>query len=425
MYAAVEGLPALGKSEVLALLRLYFPNLLVLPELVREVVEREGLDPWRDRGKLTEALLAALPRRQAQIRAALEQGRMVLEDSHLGVHAAYCAALDDQGFLEAFARLEPDLLWPALFVRFDAPLEVSLARQEARGDPRFFVPGEVLARMSGWLAAWHARRGDRVVTVPADRSPAEVLADVLHALELRYAPQPAPEVLPYLVLLGRPAAGKTELIQFLQGLPAAERARAYHLGALRVLDDFPILWEKFVEDDVWERLGRGRLHSRRCAENYAVADPLLWDFLLHRLGARIAAAPARPGETVVVEFSRGGPGAYAHALPLLPPPVWAEGAILYLSVSYEESLRRNRARYDRDRRDGLLTHAVPEEEMARTYREDDWEELAPKEAGYLTLGGHRVPYVRVRNEPEPKGLGDFARRFRPALEELFELWKNR
>ncbi|MGB9860984.1 MAG: hypothetical protein ACPLRP_01490 [Candidatus Bipolaricaulaceae bacterium] len=425
MYAAVEGLPALGKSEVLALLRLYFPDLLILPELVKEVAEREGLDLLRDRERLAQALWEAWPSRQALIRAALAEGRMVLEESHLGVHAAYSAALGDQSFLEAFSRREQEILWPDLFLRFEAPLEVSLLRQKARGDPRYTVPAEVLGRMSGWLSAWHARRGDRVEIIPVDRPPEEVVAATVKILGLRYTPHPIPEVIPYLVLLGRPASGKTELIQFLRALPSTERACAYHLGALRVLDDFPILWEKFVEDDLWELLGRGRLHSRRVKENYAVANPLLWDFLLHRLSERIRKEPARPGETVIVEFSRGGPEAYAHALALLPSAVLAGGAVLYLSVSYEESLRRNRNRYDRDRRDGLLTHSVPEEEMARTYGEDDWEKLAPKEAGYLTIRGYRVPYVTVRNEPEPKTFGDFSRRFSPAIGELFWLWRNR
>ncbi len=425
MYVCVEGPPAVGKSEVLALLRLYFPDLLVLPELVKEVAEREGLDLFRDRERLAQALWEALPPRQAGVRAALAEGHVVLEESHLGVHAAYAAALGDHRFLEAFSRREEEILWPEVFLRFEAPLEISLLRQKVRGDPRYMVSADVLSRMEGWLSAWHARRGDRVVTIPVDRSPDEVVASVIRALDLRYTAHPVPSVIPYLVLLGRPASGKTELIAFLQGLPLAERARAYHLGSLRVLDDFPLLWEKFVEDDVWELVGRGRLHSRRCAENYAVADPHLWDFLLHRLNARLAAEPARPGETVIVEFSRGGPNAYAHALSLLAPAVLREGAILYLSVSYEESLRRNRARYDRDRRDGLLTHSVPEEEMARTYRDDDWATLAPREAGYLTLAGERIPYVTVRNEPEPKTFGDFSRRFWPAFEELFALWKNR
>ncbi|MBC7099937.1 hypothetical protein H5T52_12690, partial [Candidatus Bipolaricaulota bacterium] len=188
---------------------------------------------------------------------------------------------------------------------------------------------------------------------------------------------------------------------------------------------FPFLWEKFREDDLWEELGCGRRYSRRVGENYAVSDDYLWDFLILRINEEIEKAPARSGETVIVEFSRGGAQAYRRALARLTPYALEGGAILYLHVSYQESLRRNRARYDRDRRDGILTHSVPEEEMARTYADDDWQALAPGEAGYLSLGSFRVPYVTVYNEPEPKSVADFSRRFRPALEELYQLWKNR
>lgn len=127
----------------------------------------------------------------------------------------------------------------------------------------------------------------------------------------------------------------------------------------------------------------------------------------------------------MVEFSRGGPEGYRRALSSFSPRVLRAGAILYLRVSHAESLRRNRARYDRERKDGILTHTVPEEEMERTYRMDDWQDLAPEEAGYLSIQGVRVPYVTVVNEPEPRSPADFSRRFRPALEELYSLWKNR
>lgn len=426
MYIAIEGFPALGKSEVLALLRLYFPEkLLVLPELVKEVAEEERLDLFRDRPRLNEAILKRLPERQALIHKALEEGKMVLEDSHLAVHAAYSAILGDAELCAAFQELEAQILWPDLFLRLEAPVEVSLLRQEARGDPRYTVPKEILLPMLAWLSAWHARRGDRVEVINADQAPWEVVAEVAKFLGLSYTGRPLQEVLPYLILLGRPAAGKSELIQFLQHLPLSERAQAYHLGFLRVIDDFPFLWEKFREDDLWEELGCGRRYSRRVGENYAVSDDYLWDFLILRINEEIEKAPARSGETVIVEFSRGGAQAYRRALARLTPYALEGGAILYLHVSYQESLRRNRARYDRDRRDGILTHSVPEEEMARTYADDDWQALAPGEAGYLSLGSFRVPYVTVYNEPEPKSVADFSRRFRPALEELYQLWKNR
>lgn len=195
----------------------------------------------------------------------------------------------------------------------------------------------------------------------------------------------------------------------------------HHPGA----DGFPILWEKFIEDDIWEDVGKGRLISARAEENYYVTCDFTWPFLIEKLNQRIEREPVLPGRTLLVEFSRGGEGAYRKALARLSRRALERGAILYLDVSFEESWRRNQARYDRDRRGGILTHAVPWEEMERTYRTDDWRELAPEPAGYLEVQGARVPYVTVANEPEPLTPDDFADRYRPAFEELYRLWKKR
>ena len=425
-YVTLEGLPALGKSELLSALRLFYPGqVLVLPELVKEVGEREGLDPFRERDELNRAILEALPKRQEEIETALAQGLLVVEESHLGVHAAYSAALGDEGFLAEFRRLEEGIRWPEEFLRLEAPIAVSLARQAARGEPRWQVGREVLERMLGWLSAWHAERGHQVEGIDADRPPQGVLSELVERLGLSYRSLPQEEVLPYLILLGRPAAGKSELIQFLKGLPPDERIQHYHLGTLKVLDDFPILWEKFLEDDIWEEVGKGRLISARADENYYVTDDLTWPFLIEKLNRVIEGEPLLPGRTLLVEFSRGGEGAYRKALGRLSRRTLENGAILYVQVSFEESWRRNQARYDRDRRDGILTHAVPWEEMERTYRTDDWAELAPQPAGYLEVQGARVPYVTVVNEPEPLTQEDFSARYRPAFEELFRLWQRR
>ncbi len=426
MYVAVEGLPGLGKSALLALLGLYYPEqVLVLPELLGELFpDRGGPEEWPSL-PLPEGLWEALLAREAQIHQVLAEGKIVLEDAHLGVYAAFAAVGNDAVFLKEFQDREEKLLWPDLFLRIEVPLAVAFQRQKAQGGPAPGLSPEMLSPVMAWLSAWHARRKDRVETVDADRPPEEVLAEATRLLGLRYIPLGASEVFPYLLLLGRPAAGKSELIQFLKVLPHSERAWGYHVGTLRVVDDFPLLWEKFREDDLWEELGLGRWHSRRAGENYAVANPSLWDFLILRVGQAVEEAPARPGETVVVEFSRGGAEGYHRALSRLSPRILRSGAIVYLQVSYEESLRRNRTRYDHENKGGILTHSVPEEEMARTYREDDWEVLAPEEAGYLEVQGIRVPYVTVYNEPEPHSVADFSRRFQPALEELFDLWKNR
>ena len=424
-YVAVEGFPAVGKSELLSTLKLYFPEqVLVLQELVVEVAEKEKLDLFRDRDRLREAILRELPRRQQRIKEALSQGLLVVEESHLGVHAAYSAALGDEGFLEEFRGLEDGILWPEVFVRLEVSVPVSRTRQRARGDPRYEVGEGILEHMAAWLSRWHAERGHELLVIDADRSPEEVLRDLVHALGLRYRSLPRADVLPYLVLLGRPAAGKSELIQFLRGLPPDVRAEEYHLGTLSVLDDFPILWEKFTEDDIWEAVGKGRLLSQRAGDNYFVTDDFTWPFLIEKLNRLIEAEPELPGRTVIVEFSRGGERGYRDAFARLHPRVLERGAILYLQVSLEESWRRNLARYDRARRDGILTHSVPWEEYERTYSTDDWPELARAETGFLKLRGFRVPYVTVVNEPEPKTPQDFAERFKPAFSELFRLWEG-
>lgn len=424
-YVSVEGFPAVGKSELLSVIKLYFPEqVLVLPELVVEVAEKEKLDLFRDRDGLREAILRELPRRQREIKEGLSRGLLVVEESHLGVHAAYSAALGDEAFLAEFRRLEGELLWPEAFIRLEASIPVSRGRQRARGDPRYEVEGGILERMAKWLSRWHAERGHELLVIDADRSPEAVLHDLISVLGVQYRSLLRADVLPYLVLLGRPAAGKSELVQFLQGLPPEVRAAEYHLGTLSILDDFPILWEKFIEDDIWEAVGKGRLLSQRTADNYFVTDDRTWLFLIEKLNRLVEAEPELPGRTVIVEFSRGGMRGYRDALARLSPRVLGRGAVLYLDVSVEESWRRNLARYDRARRDGILTHSVPWEEYERTYRADDWHLLARQQAGYLELRGYRIPYVTVVNEPEPKGPEDFAERFAPAFAELYRLWKG-
>lgn len=421
MHISIEGLPALGKTEILAVVRLYYSDqIVVLPELVKEVAEQEGIDLFRERDRLSEAIWTALPERERGIRDALAAGKTVLEESHLGVHAAYAAALGDRAFLAQFQEREADLSWPTMFLRFAAPVPMSLARQVARGDPRYSVPADVLERMLSWLDGWHAQRRSDLRAVGVDRPPAAVLADIAATADLVYGPRPPGDLLPYLFLLGRPAAGKSELIQFLSNLAPDERATAYHLGTPRVADDFPLLWQVFVEDDLWEVVGRGRLHSRRAGENYAVADDSLWPFLILKLGEAVTRSPARSGETVIVEFARGGATGYRDALALLPPDLLRNAGILYLDVTFDESWRRNLARYDRARRDGILTHSVPRAEMERTYARDDWRDLAAAEEGYIEARGVRVPYITVPNVPEPLTDGDFAHRFRPALGRLWD-----
>ncbi len=430
-HVVVEGLPAVGKTETLALLARFYPqSVRVLPELVKEVVEAEGIDLFRERDRLTDALRRAIPDRARRIREILAAGYLCLEESHLGVHHAYSRALGDSSFLHAYDDLEARLPKPDLYLRLDLQTAESIARQVARGTPQYAIDAPRLKQFLCELTAWHDARGTRLVTIDADCPAAVVVAAVERALGLEYSPGLASGASTFdvLLLLGRPASGKSEFIDFMSRLPADERAARHHLGPLEVIDDFPILWRKFEEDDAWERVGRPRLHSKRTDGNYAVTDDAIWEFLIDQVGAIAAERLARrigSAGTLLIEFSRGGPRGYADAFATLSDALLSRAAVLYVSVSFEESWRRNRARYDEKRRSGILTHSVPREEMERTYGADDWSRLATGESGLLDVRGHRIPYVTMGNEPEstdPRVLGP---RYERALDLAFALWERR
>jgi len=231
-----------------------------------------------------------------------------------------------------------------------------------------------------------------------------------------------------LFLLGRPAGGKSEFIDFMMQCPADERASQYHIGDFDVVDDFPMLWELFEDDDIWEALGRERLYSRRCNGNYAVTDDGLWPFLIRKIDrvvqSRLAASDAREGRTTIIEFARGGSSGYADAFHDVSDAILKRAAVLYVSVSFEESWRRNIARYDESDKGGILTHSVPRKEMEKTYGIDDWFDIASDGVGTIRVRDIDVPFVTMPNEPESKDFAILGPRYKDALAPLFACWSE-
>ena len=191
-HVILEGKPTTGKTEVSQLLRIYFPRqVVILPELTTVLVRENHLDILRDRARLTELLLRAVPARAAEVRSILADrpGSMILEESHMGVHLAYARVLGDQGFLQAWPSIEPHVLTPDLFLRLDIPTDLSVDRQIARGTKDVEVGGTIVAAASAEVDRWHASRpGDRVAVLSTDRSPEVVLRDLLDILGLVYHP---------------------------------------------------------------------------------------------------------------------------------------------------------------------------------------------------------------------------------------------
>ncbi len=236
----------------------------------------------------------------------------------------------------------------------------------------------------------------------------------------------------HLVVLGRPASGKSELMDFMRHTPPDVRAARYHIGALEVVDDFVFLWEKFEEDDIWERLGRRRQFSTPADAGYAITDDLIWAFLIEKINAVVSRRFLSQGpiyyhdHTVLIEFSRGGEAAYRQALGRLDRRILELAAVLYIDVSFAESLRRNQARYDAQQPDSILAHSVPVETMHAIYRTDDWRNLTGDQlAGYLTVHGLPVPYVTMRNEPESTDPMVLDARYGEALRTLKRLYDTR
>jgi hypothetical protein len=64
-----------------------------------------------------------------------------------------------------------------------------------------------------------------------------------------------------LILVARPAAGKSEMIHFLKQTPLAQRQKRFHVGELDELDDFPMLWSWFEEDGLLADMGKPRLYT--------------------------------------------------------------------------------------------------------------------------------------------------------------------
>jgi hypothetical protein len=208
-----------------------------------------------------------------------------------------------------------------------------------------------------------------------------------------------------LILVGRPASGKSEIIDFLTHAPLGECSQKFHVAELDVLDDFPMLWTWFEEDHILaERFGQPRLHTD--AEGY-FKYPYLWHLLIERLGLeyhkRLRDDPAYHDRvTTLIEFSRSSEhGGYAGALPHLTDDLLGRAGVVYVSVSFEESLRKNRRRFNPDRPDSILEHGLPDEKMKRLYGEDDWDALSGGGgSGFLDVKGIRVPFAVFENEDD-------------------------
>jgi len=224
---------------------------------------------------------------------------------------------------------------------------------------------------------------------------------------------------PIIILCGRPASGKSEVIDFLKKTPLPERIEKFGIGEFEEIDDFPMLWTWFEEDAILEkRMHKARLHTDN--DGYFLYQ-YQWDLLIERINLeyekKLRDVDYHTHFTTIIEFSRGVEhGGYASAFQHLSDAILEKALIVYIDVTYEESLRKNRKRFNPARADSILEHGLPDEKLARLYKEVDWESISVGSPTHLSINGHSIPYVVFKNMPsktdDPALLG-------PALEELF------
>ncbi|MBI5835971.1 MAG: hypothetical protein HZB25_01890 [Candidatus Eisenbacteria bacterium] len=227
-----------------------------------------------------------------------------------------------------------------------------------------------------------------------------------------------------IILIGRPAAGKSEVIDYLKKASDDDRRKRFHIAPFEELDDFLYVWETFEVDDILERNGKERLLTTK---DYYFKDPFVWNLYIERLDLeyrkKLARDPAyHDRHTTIIEFARGGEKGFEEAFSYLGEEVLKRAGIVYIQVSYEESCRKNRRRFRPDQADSILFHSLPDEKMDYYYKVNDWDKLAPGLNGFINIKGHQVPYSVFPNEPEktddPAKLG-------PALEDTFgRLWEQ-
>ncbi len=237
------------------------------------------------------------------------------------------------------------------------------------------------------------------------------------------------DIFPILIVNGRPAAGKSELLDFLRHLPDDRRRDQFHMGRLIELDDFPMLWTWFEEDALLEtKLGRPRLHTT--PDGYFIHHDL-WHLLIERLALEYDKAlrdmpDLGATHTVLIEFSRGSEhGGYRAAYAHLSEAIARQAAIFYIDVPYEESLRKNRRRFNPDRPDSILEHGLPDSKLERLYKAVDWHDLAAESPDGIAIHGQRVPFAVFDNHDDvTTRLGPvFEARLEATLATLWERWR--
>ncbi len=236
------------------------------------------------------------------------------------------------------------------------------------------------------------------------------------------------ETFDILLLIARPAAGKSEIIAHLKNTPIEERIQQFHISEFEELDDFPMLWTWFEEDAILTRLGHPRIHTDE--EGNFLFD-YQWDLLIERINLEYEKIirdeqDYHSRKTIIIEFARGtSHGGFQRAFKHLSKTIASRIAILYLDVSWEESLRKNRARFNPDKPDSILEHGLSDTKMESLYKSSDWDEIITGQPDNIQIQGIPVPYIVFENEDDVTSQGGeiLSSRLQDRLSKLYQKYQ--
>lgn len=234
----------------------------------------------------------------------------------------------------------------------------------------------------------------------------------------------------HLFVFGRPAGGKSEFIDFMKNCESAKRLNQFHIAPFDIIDDYLFIKEIAEHEDILEKLSFPvKRMMERTSDGIAVSDDIFWSYAPIKMNM-VLEQKYLPNQkfydekTLLIEFSRGTDlWSYQKTLSELKPEGLKHGAIIYVKVTFEESLRRNEARYQEKLKHSILAHKCPEKIMYKYYKNDDWGKITEnKSSGFLKMNGIEIPFVTMENEPEEKDLTKIEKRYKTALDILHELW---
>jgi hypothetical protein len=185
----------------------------------------------------------------------------------------------------------------------------------------------------------------------------------------------------------------------------------FYIAEFEELDDFVYVWETFEIDDMLTKHGKPRIWTD---EKYWFKDQFIWNLYIERINLEYRKKLARDPnyhdkKTTVIEFARGGDNGIYEALSYLHEDILRRVRLMYIRVSYEESVRKNHRRARKGQEDSILYHSLPDEKMDFYYKTNDWEKLEAKDPNFIEVKGFKIPYGVFENMPEktldPKLIG--------------------